>query len=209
MMVRLVARICSVFLLLAVTATAGHAARQPGDDAPFDSLAGRFLVATPSLDDPNFDRTVVYLVEHNADGAMGLVINRVVATGPLDRLLAELGLEGSGGAEGEIRVHYGGPVEQERAFVLHSRDYESEATVPLPGGVALTASLDVLRDIAKGKGPSRRLLAVGYAGWGPNQLETEIAAGAWITIPADTSLLFDDEVETKWQRALERRGVDL
>jgi putative transcriptional regulator len=204
-------RIAAVFLiaLLAVIGTTSDAARQPDEAPRAGSLAGQFLVATPELEDPNFDHTVVYLISHDDSGAMGLVINRVVAKGPLNRLLEDLGVESEAADSEEVRIHYGGPVDPSRAFVLHSSDYRSEDTVPLAGGIAMTGSLDVLEDIAAGQGPQRRLLAVGYAGWAPDQLEQEVAAGAWFTVPADEALLFDDRVETKWQRAMQRRGVDL
>jgi len=198
-----------VFMVVLIVDPIADAARQPGEAPQAGSLAGRFLVATPKLKDPNFDHTVVYLIEHDASGAMGLVINRVVARGPLNRLLADLGVESEAAPSEEIRIHYGGPVEPSRAFVLHSSDYHSADTVQLADGIAVTGSLDVLEDIAAGQGPKQRLLAVGYAGWAPDQLERELAAGAWVTVPADEALLFDDRIETKWQRAMQRRGIDL
>lgn len=173
------------------------------------SRAGQLLVATPELDDPNFSHTVVYLIQHDADGAMGLVINRVFATGPLGELLQDLGIEEGTDIETEIQVHYGGPVGQGQGFVLHSPDYRRADTVVVGGMAALSGSLEVLRDIAAGNGPRRSMLALGYAGWGANQLENEIARGSWFTIEPDEALLFDDSFETKWQRALARRGVDL
>ena len=200
-----------VVLIAVLTAvgTPSDAARQPGEVPSAGSLAGQFLVATPELEDPNFDHTVVYLISHDETGAMGLVINRVVAKGPLNRLLEDLGVESEAADSQEVRIHYGGPVDPSRAFVLHSSDYQSDDTVQLAGGIAMTGSLDVLEDIAAGHGPKRRLLAIGYAGWAPDQLEQEVAAGAWVTVPADEALLFDDRIETKWQRAMQRRGIDL
>lgn len=204
-------RTFAVFLILALTfvGTTSDAARQPGEAPAASSLAGQFLVATPELEDPNFDHTVVYLISHDDSGAMGLVINRVVAKGPLNRLLEDLGVESEAPDSEVVRVHYGGPVDPSRAFVLHSSDYRSDGTVQLTDGIAMTGSLDVLEDIAAGQGPKQRLLAVGYAGWAPDQLEQEVAAGAWITVPADETLLFDERIETKWQRAMQRHGVDL
>lgn len=199
----------SLVTLLVVGAMVAHAARQPREEPSAGSLAGQFLVATPELEDPNFDHTVVYLISHDASGAMGLVINRVVARGPLDELLEDLGVEVEAADSKEVRVHYGGPVDPSRAFVLHSSDYRNDDTVQLAEGIAVTGSLDVLEDIAAGEGPKQSLLAVGYAGWAPDQLEQEVAAGAWVTVPADEALLFDDRVDTKWQRAMQRRGVDL
>jgi putative transcriptional regulator len=195
-----------LFLLLAATIAPDaqvHAERQA------DPLVGRLLVATPSLNDPNFARTVVFLVHHNANGAMGLVINRVLATGPLGVLLDGFDINPDGvGTSTQIRVFAGGPVQQGEAFILHSTDYSASDTVPVDDDVALTRSLDLLRDMANGEGPRHALLALGYAGWGPGQLENELAQGAWDVVTADETLLFDDEVETKWQRA-RRRGIDL
>jgi putative transcriptional regulator len=201
---------CLLFLLLAVamaSAAALQAARQ-ADAAAGDPLVGRLLVATPSLNDPNFAHTVIFLVHHSANGAMGLVINRVLATGPLSVLLDGFGMDSDAGTSAEIRVFAGGPVEQGEAFILHSTDYSASDTLPVDDRVALTRSLDVLRDMADGEGPRHAILALGYAGWGPGQLENELAQGSWDVVTADETLLFDEEVETKWQRA-RRRGIDL
>jgi putative transcriptional regulator len=200
-------------LALAV-ASAAEAARSPGELTPGDqmeqeSVAGRLLVATPELEDPNFDHAVVYMVEHDGGGAMGLVLNRVLGKGPVAELLEGLGIEGEVDPAAEIEVHYGGPVESGRGFVLHTPDYTGEDTVVLSDLVALTTSLDVLSAIAAGNGPKRSLFALGYAGWAPGQLEAELAVGAWVVVEPDEALLFDDALETKWQRALARRGVDL
>ena len=199
-------------LLLAI-ATAALAARSPeptpGDPSERESAAGRLLVATPELEDPNFDHTIVYVVEHDGSGAMGFVLNRVLGKGPVAELLEGLGLEGEIDPAAEIEVHYGGPVESGRGFVLHSPDYSGAGTVVLSDLVALTTSLDILSAIAVGNGPKQSLFALGYAGWAPGQLEAEIAVGAWVVIDADAALLFDEELDSKWQRALDRRGIDL
>jgi putative transcriptional regulator len=173
------------------------------------SLAGQLLVATPELDDPNFSHTIVYMVQHDGDGAIGVVINRVLARGPLGKLLEGLGIEEGRDSEAEIRVHYGGPVQLGVGVMLHSPDYRRDAPLVVDDLAAFTFSLDALRDIAQGRGPRHSLFALGYAGWAPDQLENEIARGSWFTIAPDEALLFDDAVETKWQRALARRGVDL
>jgi putative transcriptional regulator len=195
------------WLVLAM-ATA-EAARTPGEAVPEDSLTGRLLVATPELNDPNFRHTVIYMVHHDQTGAMGLVVNRVMGSGPLGKLLEGLRVDGDTQSTAEIQIHYGGPVEQGRGFILHSPDYHGKDTVVLSDMVALTSSPDILRDMAAGKGPRESLFALGYAGWAPNQLESEIAAGAWAVIDPDEALLFDDQVDSKWQRAIARRGVDL
>jgi putative transcriptional regulator len=173
------------------------------------SLAGQLLVATPELDDPNFSHTIVYMVQHDDGGAMGVVINRVLGRGPLGKLLEGLGIEEGRDSEAEIRIHYGGPVEFGRGVVLHSSDYRRDAPLVVDDLAAFSFSLDALRDIAQGRGPRHSLFALGYAGWAPQQLENEIARGSWFTIEPDDALLFDDAVETKWQRALARRGIDL
>ena len=205
-------RLFSVAALLALFlyASVGTDAARRHDQVPAQpSLAGQLLVATPDLDDPNFAGTVVYLVHHDQEGAMGLVINRVLGAGPLGKMLEGLGVEPDGGADLELRVHYGGPVEPARGFMLHSPDYRAADTVVLSDLAALTLSPDILQAIAAGKGPRRSLFALGYAGWGPEQLESELAAGAWFVVEPDTALLFDDHPETKWQRAWERRGIEL
>jgi len=172
------------------------------------NLAGQLLVATNELRDPRFVRTVVFMVRHDAGGAMGLVVNRPVGEVPLADLLNRLGIEGRG-VGGEIRLHYGGPVEPNLGFVLHTTDYTTEGTQVLQGGIALTSQTEVLRAIGAGTGPRRSLFTLGYAGWAPGQLEAEIAAGAWITVPADAGLVFDGRSDKKWERAMARRTIEL
>jgi putative transcriptional regulator len=201
-------RALAAFCLVLVASTA-FAARAPGEEEHPYSLAGQLLVAAPELGDPNFHQTVVYMIEHGDEGAMGLVVNRVLARGPLSALLDDLGLEAEVEGEIEISVHEGGPVERDRALVLHSDDYASARTLPLRDGLALTDSTDILGDIAAGHGPRQSLLALGYAGWAPGQLERELAAGGWLVVPADEALLFEEPVDERWRRALARRGVDL
>jgi putative transcriptional regulator len=205
----------AVASLLAAAAIAASLVTAHGQDsldwaATGGSLSGHLLVASPDLTDPNFQRSVVFLVQHDRNGAMGLVINRVIATGPIGKLLDGFGFDGSDEVDGhEVRVHYGGPVDPGASFVLHSRDYHSSGTMDVKGGVAVTGSSEVLRDVAAGRGPARSLLALGYAGWGAGQLEREITTGSWIVVDADPAILFDDHAETKWQRALARRGIDM
>jgi putative transcriptional regulator len=205
-------RLFSVGALLALlmyASVTGDGASLPDAEASKESLAGQLLVATPDLDDPNFRETVVYMVHHNRAGAMGLVINRVLGSGPLDRMLEGLGIAPDRESELELRVHYGGPVEPSRAFVLHSPEYHGQDTMVLSDIAALTVSPGILQDMAAGNGPARSLFVLGYAGWGPDQLENELAAGAWAVVEPDATLLFDEETTTKWQRAYDRRGVDL
>ena len=172
------------------------------------SLTGKFLVATDELRDPRFARTVIYMVRHEATGAMGLVVNRPFREVPIAVLLERLGMDGKG-VSGGLRLHYGGPVEPGRAFILHSPDFTSEDTQVLAPGIALTGDPEILRVIGAGAGPRRRLLILGYAGWAPGQLEAELQTGAWATVPADPNLVFDDQYDTKWDRAIARRKLDL
>jgi putative transcriptional regulator len=148
------------------------------------------------------------MVRHDLKGAMGIVINRPFGARPLGALLEALG-EPHSDATGEMQLFIGGPVQPEFAFVLHTPDYRQPDTIDIGGRLALTASRAVLRDIATSSGPSKSLLAFGYAGWAPNQLEAELAHGAWVTAPADQALVFDEERDKVWERAMERRTRDL
>ncbi len=172
--------------------------------------AGQLLVATPKLADPNFSHTVIYLLSHNADGAFGLVINRLYGSGPLAALLEGFGVEADG-VSGNIRIHYGGPVQPGGGFVLHTSDYEGPGTMraAVDSSIALTSRLEVLKAIAEGSGPRRSLFALGYSGWGKGQLEGEVARGDWITAPADPDLVFDDDLDAIWERAYERAGLPM
>jgi putative transcriptional regulator len=170
-------------------------------------LTGQLLVAMPQMRDPRFARSVIYMCAHNAEGAMGLVVNRRVGSITFDDLLQQLGL-GPNRRNDDIRIHFGGPVEQGRGFVLHSSDYQQSGTMRVDDGVALTATLDILKEMAAGGGPRKSLLALGYAGWGPGQLDAEIQANGWLQVPADEDLVFDDDVDNKWERAIGKIGVD-
>ena len=169
-------------------------------------LAGQFLVATPEMGDPRFAETIIYMINHDERGAMGLVINSPVAKGPLSDLFKALGRELKA-TEKNVILHYGGPVEPERLYVLHSSEYSGKSTSMVGPGVAVSGDPAVLEDIAQGKGPRQSLLIFGYAGWAPGQLEGEIKAGAWFSIPADPALIFDSDAETKWGRAMAKRKV--
>ncbi len=175
------------------------------------SLAGQFLVATDTLRDPRFARTVIYMVRHDANGAMGLVVNRPVRDMPLAPLLRKFGLDDRG-VTGNVRAHYGGPVEIGQGFLLHTAEYATQGTERVAGDIAMTPApgvLSALSDIARGTGPRKSLFAVGYAGWGPGQLEGEIERDAWITVPADEALLFDEDSARKWDRAMARRRITI
>jgi putative transcriptional regulator len=171
-------------------------------------LSGRLLVATETLRDPRFQRTVVYMLRHDGDGAMGLVVNRPVGDIPLTQLLDRL-QRNNEGVTGAIRVHYGGPVQPGLAFVLHTADWTGKESDVIRDRIALTRDPAILDAIAHGTGPRRFLLALGYAGWAPGQLEAEIVRGDWVTVPTDEALLFDEEAGSKWERAIARRPMTL
>ena len=185
------------------------------DDGP-GYLDGQLLIAMPLMSDRRFARSVIYLCAHSEDGAMGLIINHraehISFPDLLDRLGIITGEEDEDGISNDIldrQVYMGGPVETGRGFVLHSDDYfATNSTLAIDEGVNLTATIDILKAIAHGKGPDRAILALGYAGWAAGQLETEIQANGWLHCPADSDLLFDDDIESKYQRALAKIGID-
>lgn len=172
------------------------------------SLKGQLLIAMPSMSDPRFDRSVIYMCAHTSDAAMGLVVNRLVDHINFPDLLEQLNITLESPAQ-QIRVHFGGPVESGRGFVLHSADYLQDASMVVDGSVALTASVNVLKAIAEGDGPRHSLLALGYAGWGPGQLDAEIQANAWLHAPADENILFGTDLDAKWRQAVEGLGIDI
>ncbi len=170
-------------------------------------LTGQLLIAMPQMSDPRFAHAVIYVCAHNADGAMGLVLNKGIEKPTFPDLLKQLKIEPAENAD-PINVMFGGPVETGRGFVLHSADYLQDATLLVDHQVGLTATLDILKDIAVGGGPRHKLLMLGYAGWGPGQLDAEIQANGWLNAPADEHLIFDHDLDTKWDRALAKLGVD-
>jgi putative transcriptional regulator len=161
------------------------------------SLAGQFLVAAPEMGDPRFERAVILIVEDNDSGALGIVVNRPVGEQPLASLLDAVG-EKSAGVTGSVRIFSGGPVEPEVGFVVHSADYHRPQTVAINDRLSLTSSVTILRDIAEKSGPAKILVAFGYAGWGPEQLDKEIGEGAWATAEADPTLVFDADRDKLW-----------
>lgn len=171
-------------------------------------LEGQLLIAMPTMGDPRFERTVIFMCAHSAQGAMGLVVNKLATQITFRELLDQLSVDAPA-VQRDIRVHFGGPVETGRGFVLHSADYQQESTLLVGKQVGLTATVDILRAIADGAGPRLGLLALGYAGWAPGQLDSEIQANGWLNAPADLELLFDGELDTKWERALHKVGVDV
>lgn len=171
-------------------------------------FTGQLLIAMPHMGDPRFARSIIYICAHTSDGAMGLVINRQIDSITFSDLLKQLNIETTD-IDNRIQVMFGGPVEVGRGFVLHTSDYVEKSTLKVDNAVGLTATLDVLKDIAAGSGPRRNLLALGYAGWGPGQLDAEIEANGWLNVAADEDLVFDKNLDTKWKRAMAKLGVDL
>jgi len=176
-----------------------------GADRSF--LTGQLLIAMPAMNDPRFTRTVIYMCAHTSEGAMGLVLNRPVVKPTFEDLLRQLKVEPMP-PQRDVRLCAGGPVENGRGFVLHTADWTGDGSLLVNENMALTASLDVLKVIAEGNGPRECLLALGYAGWGPGQLDKEIQQNAWLSAPADETLLFDDAHDTKWRRAMGKLNVD-
>jgi len=198
----------SIALALALVLVLPEGSRRVSGAPAHVSHAGKFLVAAPSMPDPRFAGTVILLIEHAEKGALGFVINRVNGHRPIAEVLTALGGE-TGGVTGSIDLHWGGPVERNVAVVLHSRDYKGKDTRPAPGGLALTGDPGVLRAIGQRKGPKRFIFLRGYAGWRAGQLERELAAKAWVVVPADAALVFARNHRETWKRAYARRGLDL
>ena len=170
-------------------------------------LTGQFLIAMPGIGDARFERALILVCAHDGDHAMGVAVNRPLEGLSVPDLLERLEIEGAA-AMAARPVLMGGPVETERGFVLHTDDFAAEHTATVPGGLALTTTREVLVAMATATGPRRAMLALGYAGWGAGQLEQEIRQNVWLTVEADEALVFDDDHETKWTRALAKLGVD-
>lgn len=192
----------SILLALSLPLIATHAAEQT------ENLTGQLLVATPEMRDPRFVETVIYMVKHSQEGAFGLVINRPLARGPLEDLLKGFGLN-SDGVNGEITVHYGGPVSPSAGFILHSDDFLLEDSAKVANGIAMTSDPKLIESMARGKGPRQSLFIMGYAGWAPGQLEGELKAGSWFVVSGDEGLIFGQDAEQKWRQAMDKRKVPL
>ncbi len=196
-------------VLLILPPTFLWAALPKSDAAPDGgSLAGQLLIASPEIGDPRFDHAVILMVRHDKEGAFGIIVNRPIEHRSLADLLREMG-EHDTGIDGSIRVFAGGPVEPGIGFVVHSADYHRAETLDIDGRVAMTSSREILHDIGHHKGPLKFLVAFGYAGWGPGQLENELAQHGWFTSPEDSQLTFDDNRARVWETAMARRARDL
>ena len=170
---------------------------------------GRLLVATPGLTDTNFLRSVIYVCAHTPQGAMGIVLNNKIGMVPYETLLKQLGLEVSedNDLQKNIQMHFGGPVDITRGFVLHSADYFAKETFLVNGQVALSTTLEIVKDLAEGAGPQKSLFAMGYAGWGAGQLDKEIAGNSWLDVEADDDIIFGTSHNNKWEKALKKLGI--
>lgn len=178
------------------------------DKMSSDYLVGQFLVAMPSMADPRFERSVIYMCAHSPEEAMGLIINKPVDDLCFADILKQLDIKPRSPTSSDIYVHRGGPVGVQRGFVLHSTDYhQDDGTMKVSGNVALSATTEILRAIAEGSGPDQYFMALGYAGWGPGQLDEEIKNNAWLNVPADAGILFSLDCEKKWDSALAKLGI--
>jgi len=171
------------------------------------NLTGKMLIAMPGMGDPRFAKSVVYMCAHSEEGAMGLIINKPTEDLQFHDLLQQLDITPASSAK-DIKVHFGGPVEHGRGFVLHSPDYITQgSTLQVDDALSMTATLDILEDIARGFGPAASLMALGYAGWGPGQLESELAENGWLTCDGSAAIVFNTNDRDKWSAALETLGI--
>jgi putative transcriptional regulator len=180
---------------------------QAADEATEGFLTGKLLIAMPGLTGSTFSQSVIYVCAHTSEGALGIVVNRPLESPSFDDLLRQLDIAPVPPAR-RIRLCQGGPVDNARGFVLHTADWTGDGSLLVDEGLALTASLDILKVIATGGGPRECLLALGYAGWGPGQLDQEFQQNAWLSVPVNETLVFDAEHETKWRRALATLRID-
>jgi putative transcriptional regulator len=197
-------RYATILLLMLVFALPARA-----QEAPAASLKGKFLVADPSMPDSRFAGTVIFMIAHSGQGALGIVVNRPGARRPVADVMRAFGLTPRDGDGPEIDLHWGGPVEGNHVLLLHSEEYKVASTVAVAPGVSLSMPKEALDDIAAGRGPQRVLLAVGYSGWAPGQLERELEMKSWSVIGAGADLLFGGDAARKWERAWKLRTQDL
>lgn len=183
--------------------------REPHLENGDNFLEGKLLIAMPGMADPHFEKSVIFMCAHSSEGAMGIMINKPVSGLSFHDLMEKLDLNVNPDTP-NFPILYGGPVETGRGFVLHSGDYESsEATLPVSEDISLTATLDILRAMADGRGPQHAIFALGYAGWTAGQIEDEIRRNGWIHCDCDPELLFEAELDSKWSAALRKLGIDV
>jgi putative transcriptional regulator len=197
-------------LILLALLPAGSTGEEPAPEAPAARgyLTGRLLVAHPDMTDPRFRRTVIFMVRHDENGAFGLVVNKVVGRVEFTVLLEDMGSDPEG-IEGDVQVRWGGPVQPSSATVLHSGDLATPPGTVVNDRYGVTINAEILEAMASGKGPKHTLLVMGHAGWAQGQLERELEIGGWVVAPADETIVFDDDDETKWERAFENRYLNL
>ena len=171
------------------------------------NLTGQFLISMPSLQDERFEKTVIYMCAHSKEGAMGIIINKKIDYDLYPDLLEQLGID-KPLLNKKLYIRYGGPVESGRGFVLHSDEVIQKETLAIAKGIALTSTSEFFEELSKGRGPKNSILALGYAGWGPGQIEMELASNSWTTFEADTNFIFDESVSSKWNDAFNLIGVD-
>lgn len=202
-------RRAALWLLIVIGLAPTLVTRAAPEDGPgATNVTGELLVAAPGIGDPRFDGTVIYVIHHDKDGAFGIAINRPVAPRPFADLLKALGEDGKG-VTGTAHIFAGGPVQPEIGFILHTSDYHDARTVPVDARFSVTSDSQILRAIAAGKGPKKSLIAFGYAGWGPGQLDDELSHNDWYITPADATLLFDLDRDSVWQKAYDQRTLRL
>ncbi len=199
--------VLSLGVLLATPAFTAALAK-PEDMRSGTSLAGQLLVAEPEMGDPRFAKTVILMVQHDQKGALGIVINRPVDEVPVVKLLSALGID-SKDSDGRVRLFAGGPVQPEVGFIVHTAEYRRAGTIDIDGRVAMTTDPQMLRDIGHHEGPKQSLVAFGYAGWGPGQLEGELLLHGWFSIPEDPTLVFDFDRDKLWDETMKRRTIPL
>ena len=171
------------------------------------NLTGQIIVSMPSLEDERFYKTVIYICAHSSEGSMGIIINKKIDYDLYPDLLQQLGIDKPLNNK-KLFIRYGGPVESGRGLVLHSDDMIRKETLSINKGVALTSTAEFFDDLSKGKGPKNSILALGYAGWQPGQLEYEMMQNSWMSLSVDNSFLFDDEISRKWSQAYKIMGID-
>ena len=193
-----------VTLVLFIFAFSGKKA--PMAAVPGPSIAGQLLIATDEMKDPRFAEAVIYLVKQDSEGTLGLIINRPIAQGAIDDLLKGFGAEPKG-SHREIVIHYGGPVSSRQGFLLHSDDVALENSIRAKDGIVMTSDTKIIEAIAMGKGPRQFIFTLGYAGWAPGQLQAELKANSWFVIAADKALIFGEDAENKWRRAMDKRQI--
>ena len=176
-------------------------------ESPF--LSGKLIIAMPTMSDPRFKRSVVCICAHNEDGAIGIIINKIIESLSFSKIIKQLKLKKNKVKRDHSEpIYFGGPVETERGFILHTADYFSENSTPINTQISMTASTEILQALIDGNGPNKSIIALGYAGWGPGQLDTEIQSNAWLSVQSDPELIFSDKTSDKWDMALEKIGVD-